>query len=71
MKIIYRCDNDLQIILEDLHHDMKTLLNWFKINSMKPNPKKFQFLPVIFNINNIKIKESQKVILLGFTKDNC
>ena len=67
---IYRCDSVLEIILEDLQHDMKILLNWFKINSMKPNPKKFQFmilgkgsrLPVILNINNIKIRESQKVI---------
>ena len=58
---------------------MKTLLNLFKINSMKPNPKKFQFmilgkgsrLPVILNINNIKIRESQKVMLLGLTIDNC
>ena len=58
---------------------MKILLNWFKINSMKPNPKKFQFmilgkgsrLPVILNINNIKIRESQKVMLLGLTIDNC
>ena len=47
---------------------------------MKPNPKKFQFmilgkgsrLPVILNINNIKIRgESQKVILLGLTIDHC
>ena len=76
---IYRCDSELEIILEDLQHDMKILLNWFKINSMKPNPKKFQFmilgkgsrLPVILNINNIKIRESQKVILLGLTIDNC
>ena len=45
---------------------------------MKPNPKQFQFiilgkgsrLPVILNINNIKIRESQKVILLGLTTDN-
>ena len=44
---------------------------------MKPNPKNFQFmilgkssrLPVILNINNIKIRELQKVILLGFTTD--
>ena len=35
------CDSDLEIILEDLQHDMKILLNWFKVNSMKPNPKKF------------------------------
>ena len=46
---------------------------------MKPNPKKLQFmilgkasrLPVILNINNIKIREWQKVILLGFTIVNC
>ena len=76
---IYRCDSILEIILEDLQHDMKILLKWFKINSMKPHPKKFQFmilgkdsrLPVILNINNISIRESQKVILLGLTIDNC
>ena len=76
---IYRCDSDLEIILEDLQHDMKILLNWFKIKLMKPNPKKFQFmilgkgwrLPVILNINNIKTRESQKVMLLRLTIDNC
>ena len=76
---IYRRDKDLDIVLEDLQYDMKILLNWFKINSMKPNPKKFQFmilgktsrLPVILNINHIKIRESQKVVLLGLTIDNC
>ena len=73
---IYRCDSDLKIVLEDLQSDMKISLNWF--NSMKPNPKKFQFmilgkgsrLPVILNINNIKIRQSQKVILSGLTIDN-
>ena len=40
---IYRCDSDLEIILEELQHEMKILLDWFKINSMKANPKKFQF----------------------------
>ena len=76
---IYWCDSVLEIILENLQHDMKILLNWFKINSMKPNPKKFQFmivgkgsrLPAKLNINKIKIRESQKVMLLGFTIDNC
>ena len=28
-------------------------------------------LPIILNIKNIKIRESQKVILLGLTIDNC
>ena len=76
--------SDSEIVLEVLQCDMKNLLNWFKINSMKPNPKKIQFmilgprmarpedrLPVIPNINNIKIRESQEVILLGLTIDNC
>ena len=79
MTTIYGCESVLGIILEDLQHDMKILLNLFKINSMKPNPKKIQFmilgkgsrLPVILNINDIKIRESQKVILLGLTIDNC
>ena len=78
-KTIYRRDSDLEIVLEDLEHDMKILLNWFKINSINPNPKNFQFmilgkssrLPAILNINNIKIRESQKVISLGLTIDNC
>ena len=51
---------------------------WFKMNSMKTNPKKFQFMIlgkstrqiVILNINNIKIRESQNVELLGLTNDN-
>ena len=75
--------SDSEIVLEVLPHDMKNLLNWFKINSMKPNPKKNSIydswtkngktsrLPVIPNINNIKIRESQEVILLGLTIDNC
>ena len=46
---------------------------------MKTNRKKFQFvilgkasrLPFILKINNIKVKESQKAILLGLAIDNC
>ena len=42
---------------------------------MKANPKKFQFMifvkmprqPIILNINQMKIEESQKVVLLGLT----
>ena len=45
---------------------------------MKPNPKKFQFMILgkstrqsrILNINNIKIRESSCVVLLGLTIDN-
>ena len=45
---------------------------------MKANPKKSQFMilgktsrqPITLNINQIKVKESQKVLLLGLTIDN-
>ena len=45
---------------------------------MKLNPKKFQFMilgkstrkSIILNINNIKIRESTNVVLLGFIIDN-
>ena len=57
---------------------MVTLLRWFKENSMKVNPKKFQFMTlgktpiqhIMLNINKIKVEESQKVVLLGLTIDN-
>ena len=56
---------------------MQNILKWFKVNSMKPNPKKFQFMvlgrstrqSIILNINNIKIRESSSVVLLGLTID--
>ena len=45
---------------------------------MKPNPKKFQFIVqgkstrqfIMLNINNIKIRESSGIALLGLTIDN-
>ena len=77
-KTIYSCNNNLQTILKNLKHDMVNVLKWFKVNSIKANPKKFQFMilgkstrqTIILNINNIKIRESQNVELLGLTIDN-
>ena len=73
--IIYSCNFNLQTILKDLKYDMQNILKWYKVNSMKPNPKKFQFMifrkstrqSIILNINNIKIRESSSVVLLGLT----
>ena len=78
MIIPYSCKNNLKTILEDLRYDMITLLRWFKENSMKANPKKIPFMihgkttrhPIMLNINQIKVEESQKVVLLGLTIDN-
>ena len=71
---IYSCNINLQTILQDLKHDMQSMLKCFKVNSMKPNPKKFQFMvlgnstrqSIILNINNIKIRESSSVVLRSY-----
>ena len=43
-------DNSSEIefssILENLKRDAKTILKWFRINSLKANPGKFQFMIV-------------------------
>ena len=63
---IYSCNINLQTTLKDLKYDIQNILKWFKGNSIKSNPKKFQFMilgkstiqSIILNINNIKIRES-------------
>ena len=75
---IYDCGKDLSSILEILNHDLKILLNWFRINSLQANPGKFQFMilgkkkrdSVKLMINKTAIEESRKVVLLGITIDN-
>ena len=75
---IYDCGKDLSNILENLKHDMKILLKWFRINSLQANPGKFQFMilggknpnSVKLIINSTEIEETKKVVLLGITIDN-
>ena len=38
---IYECGEDLSHILENLKHELKTLLKWFRINSLLANSGKF------------------------------
>ena len=72
---LYSHDGDLPLILNNLEHDMRNLLYWFKINSLKANPGKFQFmilgkkkrLKYSLKIGSITIKESDEVDLLGIT----
>ena len=64
---IYSCQNDVKTIL-DLRYVMVTLLRLLKENSMKINQKKFEFMilgkaprqPIMLNINQIKVEDSQK-----------
>ena len=71
--------SNLPLILSNLEHDMRNLLYWFKINSLKANPGKFQFmilgkkkrLKYSLKIRSITIKESDEVELLGITIDKA
>ena len=52
-------------------------LNWFRLNSLKANPGKFQFMILgdkshhkhELKINSIKVEASDDVLLLGITID--
>ena len=73
---IYGCGEDLSNILENLKHDMKILLKWFRINSLQANPisihdfREKKRNSVKLTINSTEIEESKKVFLLGITTDN-
>ena len=74
---LYSCGEWLTEIKENLIFDTKSILNWFKLNSSKANPGKFQFTILgcksyhkhIFKINSIKVEASDDVLLLGITID--
>ena len=74
---IYECGKDLSNILENLEHDLKILLKWFRIYSLQANPSKFQFMILgnkrqnsVTLIYTTEIEESKKVDLLGITIGN-
>ena len=70
---------NLKTVLENLKHDARKLLYWFKINFMKGNPEKFQFMILSkkshyiqkLSVNAFTIGESVEVELLGLTIDKA
>ena len=44
---LYSCGERLTEITENLVSDTKRILNWFRLNSLKANPGKFQFISLI------------------------
>ena len=74
---MYLCGAHLKTVLGNLEHDASKLLYWFKINSMKANPEKFQFMilskksyePQKRSVNTFTINEFNEVELLGLTID--
>ena len=41
---LYSCDKEIGTVISNLKYDMTNILNWFRYNSMKTNPDKFQFV---------------------------
>ena len=41
---LYKSSPSLSVALICLEHDITIVLNWFKVNSVKANPNKFQFM---------------------------
>ena len=73
---LYSCGERLTEIKENLVSGTKSILNWFRLNSLKANPGKFQFMILgntshhrhILKINSMKAGASDEA-LLGITID--
>ena len=73
---VYSCGKATANILESLKFDLENVLNWFDVNSLKPNPVIFQYMSLGQGITNnlslyiggTKIERSTEVILLGATE---
>ena len=69
---VYSSGKDLPKIKEDLICTMKNILKWFRLNSLKANPGKFQFMILgdktcykhILKINLICVQPSDDAVLL-------
>ena len=68
---------ELERRFKSLEKDINTVLSWFKITSLKPNPIKIQFMALgtkendylVLNIDKKKIESSTKVTFLGIKID--
>ena len=70
-------DKNLDLVFFNLNSDLTNVMDWFKINSLKANPGKYQFMVLgankngCFNLNvaGKVILSSSEVKLLGITTD--
>ena len=75
---LYKCGPNLSKIFKCIEEDMVNTLTWFKVNSLKANPKKFQFMVLgtkenrefKLNMNGASVMSKKSVKLLGITIDN-
>ena len=74
---LYNYNKNLQHVFSNFKDDLRNMLDWFKINSMRTNPGKIQFMvlgvkstaPFRLNVDGKNISCSNEVKLLGVTID--
>ena len=74
----YSRNKNLKHVFSNIKYDLRNVLDWFKINSVKTNPGKFQFMvlrvkniaPFRLNVDGKITPCSDKLKLLGITVDN-
>ena len=59
---LYSCGKRLTEIKENFVSDTKSILSWFRLNSLKANPGKFQFL-ILGDKSHIKDKLKLKLVI--------
>ena len=72
------CNKNLLIIFQDLVYDLKNALHWFRVNTLKANPTKFQFMFLerglsyvyVLNVDGMNTTSTNEVTLLGVSIDN-
>ena len=75
---LYKFSPSMLVVLNCLEHGTAIVLNWFKVNSLKANLKKFQFMDLggkksfqyKCRIEDTYIFSIDKVVLLGITIAN-
>ena len=75
---LYSCDKELENIFVNLKIDLRNVLYWFQVNSLKANSGKFEFMILgdkknntfVLIIHDKEIKNPSGVELLGITIDS-
>ena len=76
---IYSCSSNYEEATQKLSADTHLVLNWFRINSMVANPRKFQIMflgsnidnnEITFMVEDKKVRSKTEVKLLGITIDD-
>ena len=70
-------EKNIENVISDLKIDLFGVIEWFKMNSLKANPGKFQFMVLgdkdkrsfDIYINNVRIRNSNDVTLMGMKID--